>query len=453
LFLSGLCDFYRGLSPEEKCFDKENFMRSNIIAAFITIASVSVVTLRAQSGNAVDAQKLKDAASQGFGLNVGPAVSASVRVEAVLLPARVCSRLFGKEIANNYAAVELTISNKNAEAEFLVHSVFMDYSQWLLGYRLTTEPLVSFQASTLDNQVASVEYRVARGEAQDAQLWSSRNWTIRALTLLGVLATGSEFAFKEQGITKAIGAFTGQVVPAAGTFWPDGAQPQLDRISDFGFRTNKVIPKASSDIIVAFFPIDRFITPGLKKLYLKSPAVFFLPALGPLDPKVPAEFTDILNKLNDGKQLTFTEILTDPKKKELLDKISMNRIRIVVGGTMAVDVDTIPARVDSVTFDDKTDWTKQGTVEGTINGALLSTGKPQTEETGLNPTAVSDGSSDTDLHFTMSVPRDMSGCTVHFHVVKTKDDKSVDSNHYAYTAPGTKVADCPAPAKQPASKK
>jgi hypothetical protein len=95
------------------------------------------------------------------------------------------------------------VSNKNQDAAFIVHSIFLDYTDWLLGKDPKDPKAVDYQASTLDNQVASVEYRIARGEAQDAQQWSGRNWTMRSLTLLGVIATGSEFAFKEPGMSSS----------------------------------------------------------------------------------------------------------------------------------------------------------------------------------------------------------------------------------------------------------
>lgn len=405
-------------------------------------------------GTAANKEKIQDAASKGFRLTSGTAVPASIRVEPVLLPAKICRHLFGKEIAENYAAVALIVSNKNQDAAFIVHSIYLDYTDWLLGKNPQNSKTVEYQASTLDNQVASVEYRIARGEAQDAQLWSGRNWTMRSLMLLGVIATGSEFAFKEQGITKAIGAFTGQVVPAAGAFWPDGAQAQMDRISDFGYRANKVVAKASSEIIVAFFPIDRFITPGLKKVYLKSPALFFLPTLGALDTKLPAEAKELLNKLNGGKALSLEDLEKDGKPTStfaMLEKISMNRIRITVGGVMALDVDKIPARVDSVTFDDKSDWTKAGSLTGVIGGALLSNGQPAIDaaaddKTKYTISLISDGSSDTELHFKLDIPAAVPACTsLTFHVTKTSDSKSsdgktVDSNKFTYKIPGT----CPA---------
>jgi hypothetical protein len=412
------------------------------------------------SGSAVDQQKLKDAASKGFRLE-GASIGPQVHIEAVLLPAAICRHVFGKEIAENYVAIELTVSNKNHDAAFLIHSVLIDYEDWLMSgspqalarYAATVsggpiEPdarrrrTEAFQASTLENQVASVEYRVVRGEALDAQQWSSRNWTMRALQLAGVLATGSEFAFKEQGIIKAIGAFTGQGIPAANVFWPDGTVPQLDRISDFGFRTNKVIPKESADIVVAFFPIDRFIAPSLKKIFLKSPAVFFTPGSIFTDPKVDPQLRRILNNLLENPEdapLNLQKTLAQAKGRAILEGISLNNVRVSVGGIMVVDADTIPARIDSISFDGTPDWSKAGKITGAIHGSLLSGAQPAVmEDLKLNPQPVADNSTDTELHFTLSVPEGgVPDCTaLHFHVTKSKDSKTTDSNHVQVTVPG-----------------
>ncbi len=433
------------------------------------------------SGNAVDQQKLRDAASEGIPL--GTVHNPQVRVEAVLLPERVCRRVFGKEISQNYVAVELTVSNKTHDAAFLIHSVFIDYGDWLLSgspqsiarfTQASSAPVPAQQDpggpftqasrapvpaqpdpgglySNSATQVASVEYRVVRGEALDAQQWTSRNWTMRALTLAGVLATGSEFAFKEQNITKAISQFTGQVVPGAATFWPDGTVPQLDRISDFGFRTNKVIPKEGADIVVGFFPLDRFITPTLKKIFLKSPALFFMPAAAFVDPKTDRRLKEMMTKLlpsSAGTAPTLTAILATREGKAMLDGISLNNVRVWVSGIMAVDVDTIPARIDSITFDGTPDWTKSGTITGVIHGALLTNGQPAiAEDLKLDPKAVTAGSTDTELHFSLTLPEGgVPGCTLTFHVTKSKDSKTADSNSRPFTVPGTAGTNC-APAK------
>jgi hypothetical protein len=234
-----------------------------------------------------DQKMLEQATTQGIKLPM-TTVNKSIRVEAVLLPFAVANRVFGKEIANTYAVIELTISNKSSDSSFILHGAFIDYSRWgLSGLSVqkdnvpgggSEDPTVEqTQAGTESNQVASTEYRVARGQLLDAQQWNARNWTIRLLTLGGSLASGYSFAFKETGIAKGIAAFNGNFVPGMANAWPDGTVAQLNRISDFGYQTNKVIPKQSADIVVCFFPIDRFLTPGFKKLFKKSPAIFFAP--------------------------------------------------------------------------------------------------------------------------------------------------------------------------------
>lgn len=432
-----------------------NIKPSAALLAVLFSGSVNAQIPSPASGSAADNQKLQAAASKGFRLNAnGP-----VNVEAVLIPARIASRLFGKEISDNYAAVELTVSNKNHDSAFLIHSIYIDYGDWLLsgtdqarrtaGITVAQKTLDSVsatpestavQATTEESQVASTEYRVARGEALDAQQWSSRNWTMRSLTLLGVLATGSEFAFKEVNVAKAIGSFTGQVVPAAAAFWPDGSTAQIDRISDFGFRTNKVIPKESSDIVVAFFPLDRFLTPGLKKIFIDSPAVFFLPAAALVDGKIKTQVRDMLNKAVKavtGKELS-AKPLTDSDVMDIFNGISMNKIRIKVGGILVVDPDTVPARIDSVTFDGTPDWTKAGTLAGVINGTLLTSGIPEIDAM-ANAKADPTKSSDTDLHFSADVPTaGIKPCTVlTFDVKKSKGGKDVTSNKFQYKVPGS----------------
>lgn len=264
--------------------------------------------------DAAQTQAIKDAASKGFPMQSAATVRDNVSVEAVLLPYSICKRIFGTEIANNYTAVEVTVSNRSADAAMIVHSLYIDYSKWLLsgtpealaaGGRACaggtppgpapiasaadkTVGLETFQSSTKPGQVASVESRIARGELLDAQNWTIRNWVIRALETAGAIASGYQFVFKEQGLIRGIGAFNGQVIPASQILWPDGTIGQLNRISDYGFQANKVIPKQSADIMVGFFPIDRFLTPGLKKIFRKAPAAFFVPGSLFADPQSPA---------------------------------------------------------------------------------------------------------------------------------------------------------------------
>src|SRR5579864_1074287 len=90
-------------------------------------------TQTSQSDQAI--QKVKDAAQQGFQLsNVSSTdVTNNVSVEATLIPAGVAKTVFGKDVSNNYEVIALTISNRSSDYAFIVNSIFIHYSQWLLG--------------------------------------------------------------------------------------------------------------------------------------------------------------------------------------------------------------------------------------------------------------------------------------------------------------------------------
>jgi hypothetical protein len=155
-------------------------------------------------------------------------------------------------------------------------------------------PVQDWQSQTCPNQIASAEYRVVRGQLQEEQPYTVRNWIIRSLELTGSIATAASFSIGSRHAIQAINGFTGEGIPAMRLFLPDDTVGQMDRISDLAFRVNKVIPKESSDIVVAFFPIDRFLTPGFKEWFIKSPALFFAPYAMLLDPKSPKEFKTLL---------------------------------------------------------------------------------------------------------------------------------------------------------------
>ena len=153
-------------------------------------------------------------------------MNGNVHVEAVLIPRVDARRIFGSEIANNYAVIEVNIGNKSPEAALIIHGVFIDYSEWPLSgsSRSVATPdrsTDSYQESNFPSQVASEEYRVVRGQLLDAQTDTLRNRFLRWLTLAGNLAGAFTFSINEQGIVKGIAAATGVGIPGIATAWPD----------------------------------------------------------------------------------------------------------------------------------------------------------------------------------------------------------------------------------------
>jgi hypothetical protein len=362
------------------------------------------------------ASMLETAAKEGVDLPAGATVQDNVDVTAVLLTQGAVRRLFGKEIASTYAVVQLTVSNKSPEAAFVIHSAYIDTSQWALGggtkgFTISGRAKKGNprRAGSRPNQISSVESRIARGQLLDAQQWSARNWTVRLLTVAGSVASGYTFAFKETGIAKGIAAFNGSLVPGVAFAWPDGAVAQQNRISDFGYQTNKVVGKESADIIVCFFPIDMFLSAPIRELFLKSPGLFISPyqilftdrnqaildalhipkekanTLRELHPcyskifEVPPEHpirkqsgkraAQTAEKIPAGKDSAtlleaaedaihsscLTELKKEANQKDLvlldyIGRFGLQNIGVYVDGVMTVDVDMVPAAIDQVTF-------------------------------------------------------------------------------------------------------
>lgn len=417
---------------------------------------------------------VQNAAQKGIPLNVTSNLADKSDLQAVLIPAVLARRIFGKEVANNYAVVEVIVANLDSKASLVVQDIFLDYSNWLLsGASGDTPPthLTANQKANISTQVASVESRLVRGELLDAQQWTARNWTMRSLTALGSIAVAFEFPFSTD-VTKGVGAFNGVVVPGAQALWPDGTINQINRISDFGFQTNKIIAKQNAEPIVAFFPIDRFLTPGFRKVFLKSPASWFVPEEMLADPKTEPVFekfvkpltnlgaqdflptirqavmatcpeqnekaetdTDTIQAQNNGKPGT----LSLCQLKQLLQGVSLNKIHVVVQGVMTVDQATVPGTIYSVDFkngNNQNIWTTTKSAQtGTIRGIYLSGVIPSVVDAqgsplqGVTISAVSKGSTDAALNFTMTIENCIPSTTkVFFVVTKTENPNSATAS-------------------------
>ncbi len=400
----------------------------------------------------INDKAMQDAAEKGFKLSTNVTVNGNVSVEAVLLPPNVTRGVFGKAVSDRYAAVELIVSNRSRDAALVVHSVFIDYSPWLLSGASnrkaetpecatfaprgkpdkegSTPPetlpecvnlLEAWQAASRGSQIAATEYRIPRGQLIDSQQWSARNLTVRSLETLGSLAAAYIFIFKERAIAgsiaRGVAAYNGNFLPALRALLPDSAIDQANRINDLGYRVNRVVPRDSADIMVAFFPIDRFLTPGIKKLFQKSPAIFFVPHAAVFDPVTAKLLEGAIKELGTTNEKLRTKLLAELRAGaassdtlRLLDDLSLNRIRVIVGGVMTVDVDTVPATIERVDFDEADGamlWAETGQKKGSIHGRYLAGGKVmivEADKLGItNPVVIPDGSHDESLRFQITL--------------------------------------------------
>lgn len=519
-------------------------MKLALVSLLLTICFGSF-TLAQDAHDAKTKRLLEQAAKNGRALKSEITVNSSVHVQAVLIPRVDAKRVFGKEISENYAVIQLTVGNKSPTAAFIVHGVFIDYRDWPLSGVAPSAMRVEgstdkYQAPSVTSQVASEEYRVVRGQLLDAQSDTTRNRFLRWLTFAGNLAGAFTFSLNEQGIVKGIAAITGVGIPGVATAWPDRTVEQLNRVSDLGFRTNKLVPKESAEVIVCFFPIDRFLTPGFRKLFLKSPALFFAPLQMLVDPAVEPDARKLLGDLlkdgnaAQGASLTFEDLKKglqcymkvrhpDPerlgyefclaemgletyrdrntnqekvrvmvvrddkgdvlpgndRKPQVINKlgfyqflaldfignVSLNRVTVTVDGVMAVDVNTIPARVDEVVINPVADcgdagneclWTNitaaDGVRIGVIRGAYLKGAELQLAEAdALSITdlqTIDEESTDDELRFSFKLNAPVRNQTkLHFKLTKPADradGKPLESNTWehvvTYSPSATKVS-------------
>jgi hypothetical protein len=506
-------------------------LRSIVLASYAFAWMITFATpARAEKKDApAAAATVADAAKKGFPLTSNSTDgTGNISVEATLIPPKIAKTVFGKEISLNYAVIALTISNRSSDQSFIIHTVFVDYSQWLLSggspyaqqqddaacsatpasmsptgdqqpappgkapaasTRCAGNALRSWQQRTSPNQIDSLETRVVRGELLDRQPWTTRNWVLRALQATGSVAAGFTFATTNTGWLQGIGAYNAHFIPAMQNFWPDATVGQMNRISDLGFQVNKVIAKQSSDIVVAFFPIERFLTPDLKSIFISSPAVFFVPFAALADPTVSDRLKTYIDYIFTEEQLanmrghlhqvvagdcstlgpntvlaagdTFEKAKRACETADLVNRLSLNVVRVTVGGTMNVDVNKVPAQITEVDIDqDKAGtatWKKGDTLAGEIFGSFLGGGTPtitKPENVG-QVTAVTEGSSDTQLHFTIKMGEDLPAGTktLTFQVSKKSDGSTITSPTHDYTIITAPAAAAAADATPPAAPK
>jgi hypothetical protein len=256
-------------------------------------------------------------------------VKSCVRAEAVLLSKPLASALFGGFVGENYAVVKTTVSNRCDNQQFILHDIYFDYSNWSLsGTFPGLNVAVKRQSKTQSNDVGKKppagnggddkqgdppEPRTttpapapASGEAPDAStelddetastrpgevatvgaldvqdqdaadaIWSPRNSVVKAVTLLGQVASGYAFLWSGD-VSKGIGAYNTGFAENLATLWPDRRIDQEKNILSLGYRTDRTTAVAKDDhgSYYAFFPLKVFLSPTLAKIFLDSPAVF-----------------------------------------------------------------------------------------------------------------------------------------------------------------------------------
>src|SRR5947207_11913867 len=104
-----------------------------ILTILLFAVCLSVTTFAQEDAKTAKAKAaLKKAADKAPELSTRINVSTNVHAQAVLIPQVDARRIFGKEIAEHYAVIEVNVGNKSSDAALIIQGVFIDYSNWAL---------------------------------------------------------------------------------------------------------------------------------------------------------------------------------------------------------------------------------------------------------------------------------------------------------------------------------
>ena len=149
---------------------------------------------------------------------------------------------FGRRVADEFIAIQITVRNLNPNLEFLLHDAELAADANMSG-------LSRFQSSH--------ERRVVRNVGQVGQVTNPRNVTVRIMEGIGMVA-GSATGFAPSGYALGYSVYSAGVVPAVKHVLPDMTQDQLNNVSDLAFTSawasRIVVPKSGAITFVTFIP-------------------------------------------------------------------------------------------------------------------------------------------------------------------------------------------------------
>jgi hypothetical protein len=295
-----------------------------------------------------------------------------------------------------------------------------------------------FTAGTRPGRVATVGALDVQLQLQEDSVFSPRNMWVGGLTLVGQVAQGYAFIWSD-GAAQGIGAYNSAFVENLKKFWPDRRIDQQKFLLALGYRTDQstAIAKDDHGSYYAFFPLETFLTPELKHIFLENPAVFLNPAEALFDLREPTlgrskmhwtkkgEEQDVqsLRKLlltlgwaasNPEKDLSAAPALDNADKvraasaqmlrdlsspctdtnpcgetdaqlraikaeKYMIQHASLNSVQIVARGVMTVEVDSIPPTIDTVTLDNEKEvatWTVAAKTQAPAGGTSAAASTP-----------------------------------------------------------------------------
>jgi hypothetical protein len=297
-----------------------------------------------------------------------------------VLDPNIAEDVFGKRISDRFVVIQVTITNKNSDFQFLIHDVSLDLKKVFgknVAYELAADAFdrsscvtdcmarnapetsatdqnraLSLETCrkacgntpredepTLRFELSSLELSLIRGVAEKGQAQDKRNKLLRYLEGAGTVAAGF-VGFAGPKYSDFIALYNGEFLAGYRHVYPDFTINQMNRLSDSAYKSNTLIPKEQAKVIVAFIPQAMFLTPTQRKNFRKDPTSLY-PVSGALDQA---------------------------------DKLDFRRAEALVDGNFVVELKNLPVVLTGVQInpDQALEWQKPNpVVKGYILGQFL----------------------------------------------------------------------------------
>lgn len=194
-----------------------------------------------------------------------------IQVRIGVMAPRIVSDTFGRRIAKNFIAIQVTIGNHDREFQYLIN----DVSLFLRKDIFTPVPFFE-DPERKGFYFSSAELSLLRGVAEKGQGQDTRNKTLRFFRGIGTIAAGMiGVASFGPSYSESVAVFNGPIISAFSEAFPDYTINQVNRLNDSAYSANTLVPAKHSKVIVAFLPQAIFLNKQQRKIFWDDPTALY----------------------------------------------------------------------------------------------------------------------------------------------------------------------------------
>jgi hypothetical protein len=184
-----------------------------------------------------------------------------VKVYRSIIDPKDVADIFGRRIAKRFLVVQVTVTNRNKDYQFLIHDLSLDLSK-ISGLGLGDGHY----------ELSSDDLSLLRGVAEKGQSDDRRNFVLRTLRGAGTVAAGligvTHFG---KSYAPAVAVWNGPVVAAFTDVFPDYTINQMNRLNDSAYSANSIVAKQQSKVVAIFVPQAIFLSRAQQKKFWSEP--------------------------------------------------------------------------------------------------------------------------------------------------------------------------------------